>query len=166
TAHVYASGLYDGTADGLERMLASFEAEIGLDRLAAIHLNDSKSAFGSRVDRHANVGDGQLGVNGLRPFFQHPALQNLPFILEVPGREKRGADKRNVDAARALTQQQDDEPSEPEPGDPDGPPGSGQSFWRRWLSGLRSRRPGSDDRPGPLSLEGRAPISLSLLGRG
>jgi len=102
TAHVYASGLYDGTPLGLERLLATLDANVGLERLTAIHLNDSKAAFNSRVDRHANVGEGQLGAAGLRPFFAHPALTGQPFILEVPGRNRSGPQKRDVDVAKAL----------------------------------------------------------------
>ncbi len=104
TAHVFASGLYDGTPAGLDELLAAFDAEIGLDRLAAIHFNDSKSAFGSRVDRHANLGEGRLGAAGLRPFFAHPALAKQPFLLEVPGRERSGPEKRDIAAAKALAQ--------------------------------------------------------------
>lgn len=107
TAHVYASGIYDGTADGLERALAEFDTAVGLERLAAIHLNDSKAAFNSHVDRHANVGEGQLGAAGLRPFFEHPALAGQPFILEVPGRNHSGPQKHEVDVAKALARGED-----------------------------------------------------------
>ena len=89
TAHVFASGLYDGTPDGLEVMLAELDRAVGLERLDAV-LNDSKSVFGSRVDRHANIGQGQLGEAGLRPVLRHPALQRLPFLLEVPGVDREG----------------------------------------------------------------------------
>ena len=102
TAHVFASGLYDGTPAGLERMLADFDATIGLPRLMAIHLNDSKTAFGSRADRHANIGEGLLGVTGLRPFLQHPALRHLPFLLEVPGRDREGPRSVDIATAKAL----------------------------------------------------------------
>ncbi len=103
TAHVFAAGLYDGTPAGLEAMLAAFERTIGLERLAAIHLNDSKTAFASRVDRHANIGTGLLGTAGLRPVVRHPALCHLPFILEVPGRDRQGPGVEDIAAAKALT---------------------------------------------------------------
>ena len=102
TAHVYASGLYDGTTAGLERSLAALDATVGLERLTAIHLNDSKAAFNSRVDRHANLGEGLMGAAGLRPFLEHPALADQPFILEVPGRNRSGPQKQDLDVAKAL----------------------------------------------------------------
>lgn len=102
TAHVFASGLYDGTPEGLETMLAKLDGAVGLQRLTAIHLNDSKSAFGSRVDRHANLGEGQIGVKGLRPLLRHPSLQHLPFLLEVPGQDREGPGAADLAAARAL----------------------------------------------------------------
>ncbi len=105
TAHVFAAGLYDGTPAGLEEMLAAFEQTIGLERLAAIHLNDSKTAFGSRVDRHANIGTGLLGAAGLRPVVRHPALRHLPFLLEVPGRDRQGPDVEDIAAAKALARE-------------------------------------------------------------
>ncbi|MHB1132947.1 MAG: deoxyribonuclease IV [Chloroflexota bacterium] len=107
TAHVFAAGLYDGTADGLERLLAGLDATAGLERLAAVHLNDSKTAFGSRHDRHANVGEGLLGAEGLGAVLRHPALAALPFILEVPGRNRGGPQRRDLEAARALARGED-----------------------------------------------------------
>lgn len=102
TAHVFAAGLYDGTPDGLERMLEGLDRAVGMERLAAIHLNDSKSAYGSRVDRHANIGEGQLGKEGLRPVLRHNALSHLPFLLEVPGRERSGPGAEDIAAAKEL----------------------------------------------------------------
>ncbi|MHB1006571.1 MAG: deoxyribonuclease IV [Chloroflexota bacterium] len=102
TAHVFASGLYDGTPEGLDLMLAELDRAVGLERLSAVHLNDSKSAFGSRVDRHANIGQGQLGEAGLRPVLRHPALRHLPFLLEVPGVDREGPGRADIAAARAL----------------------------------------------------------------
>jgi len=121
TAHVFASGLYDGTPAGLESMLSVCAAEVGLDRLAVVHLNDSRSAFASRVDRHANIGEGQLGRAGLRPFFHHPALSHLPFLLEVPGREREGPSRSDIAAARSLAQGED----VPEGHEPRMDPGAG-----------------------------------------
>jgi deoxyribonuclease IV len=102
TAHVFAAGLYDGTAASLETLLDTFEREIGLERLRAIHLNDSLSPFASRVDRHANIGAGKLGASGLRHVLTHPKLRHLPFLLEVPGPERKGPDRANVDLAKEL----------------------------------------------------------------
>jgi deoxyribonuclease-4 len=112
TAHVFAAGLYDGTADGLERLLAGLDATAGLKRLAAVHLNDSMTAFGSRRDRHANVGEGLLGAAGLGAVLRHPALAEQSFILEVPGRNRGGPQRRDLEAARALARGEDLPPPE------------------------------------------------------
>jgi deoxyribonuclease-4 len=111
TAHVFASGLFDGTAEGLENMLESFQHELGLERLAAVHLNDSKGAYASRLDRHANLGEGLIGKAGLRAVLRHPALRHLPFLLEVPGRDREGPSAEDVAMARRLAS--DDEALDP-----------------------------------------------------
>ncbi len=102
TAHVFASGIYDGSERGLEALLAEVDRSVGLQRLGAVHLNDSKSAFGSRVDRHANVGEGQLGLAGLWPWLNHKSLAAVPFILEVPGENRAGPAAADISAARKL----------------------------------------------------------------
>lgn len=102
TAHVFAAGLYDGTPEGLDAMVNEFDRAIGLERLRAVHLNDSASAYASRVDRHANLGTGKLGFAGLRPFFAHPAFAEVPFIMEVPGARKQGPELADVKLAKAL----------------------------------------------------------------
>lgn len=102
TAHVYAAGHDLTTRDGLERTLEEFDSCIGLQRLVVIHVNDSKSTLGSNVDRHDNIGHGLLGEETFSMVLRHPKLRDLPFILEVPGFDKQGPDKANVDALRRL----------------------------------------------------------------
>ncbi len=98
SCHLYASG-YDVTKrEALDRLLEEVDARIGLDRLRALHVNDSKTALGSNRDRHDNVGEGVMG-EGLGVFLGHPALQGLPAVLEVPGRDGHGP---GVDEVRAL----------------------------------------------------------------
>ena len=82
TCHVWDGG-YDIESD-LDGVLAEFDRIIGLDRLLAIHLNDSKNACGARKDRHEKLGQGKIGAEALRCVVQHPLLQNRPFILETP----------------------------------------------------------------------------------
>ena len=65
-------------------MLAEFDRIIGLDRLKAIHLNDSLTPFNSHKDRHAKIGEGSLGLEAIVRVINHPLLQKLPFILETP----------------------------------------------------------------------------------
>lgn len=82
TCHVYDAG-YDIVND-LDGVLESFDRVIGLKRLKAIHLNDSKNPYASHKDRHASVGEGSIGFPALVSVLQHPALRGLPFILETP----------------------------------------------------------------------------------
>lgn len=82
TCHIYDGG-YDIVND-LDGVLAEFDRIVGLGRLKALHLNDSKNPFGSHKDRHACIGDGSLGVETFRKIINHPALAELPMILETP----------------------------------------------------------------------------------
>jgi deoxyribonuclease-4 len=102
TCHLFAAGHDVATRDGLERTLEAFDREVGLDRLHAVHANDSKTALGSRRDRHENIGDGHIGRAAFRRMLRHPALHPLPWILEVPGFDDRGPDRANIDRLRRL----------------------------------------------------------------
>ena len=82
TCHIYDGG-YDIVND-LDGVLAEFDRVVGLDRLKALHLNDSKNSFGSHKDRHACIGQGSLGLNTFRKIINHPSLAQLPMILETP----------------------------------------------------------------------------------
>ena len=82
TCHVYDGG-YDIVND-LEGVLAEFDRVVGLDRLKAIHLNDSKNPFRSHKDRHELLGQGSLGLDTFRTIVNHPVLSRLPMILETP----------------------------------------------------------------------------------
>lgn len=82
TCHVWDAG-YD-LAGNLDGVLEEFDRVIGLDRLRAIHLNDSCNPLGSRKDRHARIGEGAIGTQALARVVRHPALRHLPFCLETP----------------------------------------------------------------------------------
>ena len=82
TCHVYDGG-YDIVKD-LDGVLSEFDRVIGLDRLKALHLNDSKNPFGSHKDRHECIGQGSLGLDAFKAVLNHPALKGLPMILETP----------------------------------------------------------------------------------
>lgn len=82
TCHVFAAG-YD-IVESLDDVLEEFDRVLGLELLRAVHLNDSMMPFGSRKDRHATVGDGEIGVDALLRVIRHPALRDLPFYLETP----------------------------------------------------------------------------------
>ncbi len=82
TCHVYDGG-YD-IVNNLDGVLKEFDEIIGLDRLKAIHLNDSKNPFESHKDRHEKIGDGSLGIDAIERIINHPVLKEIPFFLETP----------------------------------------------------------------------------------
>lgn len=82
TCHVYDAG-YDIAGD-LDGVLTEFDRVVGLSRLMALHLNDSKNPFGSHKDRHEKLGQGSLGAEAFRRIVRHPALHGLPMVLETP----------------------------------------------------------------------------------
>ena len=88
TCHIFCAG-YDVVGD-LDGVLKEFDHIIGLDRLKAIHLNDSMQPFGSHKDRHEKIGQGTLGLDAIRRIISHPSLRDLPFILETPHEDVSG----------------------------------------------------------------------------
>ncbi len=88
TCHVFSAG-YDLAGD-LDAVLDHFDRTVGLDRLRAIHLNDSMTPFGSHKDRHARLGEGSLGWPAFEAIVTHPALRHLPFFLETPQPDMTG----------------------------------------------------------------------------
>lgn len=102
TCHLLAAGHEIRTPGGLDATMAAFDREIGLDRLVAIHANDSKVDLGGGRDRHENIGEGFIGLEGFATMIGHPAFASLPFILEVPGFEGNGPDQRNIDLLREI----------------------------------------------------------------
>lgn len=104
TAHVYAAGYDLTTADGLERMLEDVDRHVGIERLRLVHANDSKTPLGSHVDRHENIGHGHIGERAFRRLLHHPAMRDIPFIIEVPGFDRQGPDAENIALLRQLAQ--------------------------------------------------------------
>jgi deoxyribonuclease IV len=101
SCHLYASG-YDVTdRDALDRLLEEVDSKIGLDRLRALHVNDSQAPLGSNRDRHANMTEGLIGKE-LEVFLGHPSLQDLPAVLETPGKDGHGPDKRELTRLKRL----------------------------------------------------------------
>jgi deoxyribonuclease-4 len=100
-AHAWGAGVAMDDPDGIDAWLAEFDRELGLGRLAMIHLNDSRSERGSRTDRHEHIGAGRIGEAGFRHLLTHPDLQDVPFVLETPGMDD-GYDLINLQRARAL----------------------------------------------------------------
>ncbi|HLR34449.1 MAG TPA: deoxyribonuclease IV [Tissierellales bacterium] len=82
TCHIYSAG-YDIVND-LDGVLEEFDKHIGIEKLKAIHLNDSMEEFNSRKDRHEKIGEGTIGLEAIKNIINHPQLKNLPFYLETP----------------------------------------------------------------------------------
>jgi deoxyribonuclease IV len=101
SCHLWVSGVDVTDRAALDTLLQDVDARIGLDRLRALHANDAKAPLGSNRDRHDNIGDGLIG-DRLSTFLAHPALQNLPVVLEVPGADGKGPNADELAKLRAL----------------------------------------------------------------
>jgi deoxyribonuclease-4 len=112
SCHLLASGYEVREAAAFKAVVDEYDRTVGLDRLHALHLNDSKVALGSNVDRHANLGEGELGEEGIRVFLGERRFKRLPVLIEVPGPDGHGPDRRQIDIAKRLR--------------PGGPGGSGR----------------------------------------
>ncbi len=102
SCHLFVQGYEITDAPHLEAVLDEADAKLGLKRLGAVHVNDAAAPLGSCRDRHANVGKGEMGRQGLAAFLSEPRFEGLPATLETPGPNKRGPDRREVAAARRL----------------------------------------------------------------
>ena len=102
TAHAFAAGYDLRTTEGVNSTINKFDSILGLKRLKVIHLNDSKGELGSGRDRHEHIGLGFIGEQGFRALFHHPAVQDLPFIMETPIDTRRD-DVENIKKVRELS---------------------------------------------------------------
>jgi len=102
SCHLLASGFDIRTAAGLEATLERCDEVVGLDRLGSLHLNDSQTPLGSNRDRHANLGEGELGEEGCMAFLSEPRFEGLPVVMETPGPDKRGTTAEEVRYAFEL----------------------------------------------------------------
>ena len=102
TCHAFASGYDLRTVPSARGVLDEWERVVGLEKLEAVHANDSQASLGSQRDRHANIGDGQIGEAGFRALLHDERLAGIPFILEVPGYEGLGPDAANVATLQRL----------------------------------------------------------------
>lgn len=89
TAHLCAAGWHFGEAGVAERLVMELDHAMGCSRLVLLHANDSRSACGSRKDRHANIGEGAVGLDGFRNLLAQPVLRGAPWVLETPDLERR-----------------------------------------------------------------------------
>ncbi len=102
SCHLYASGYDIRTPAGMDALLEVLAAKIGLERVGSLHLNDSQGALGSNRDRHANVGQGELGERGCATFLAAAPFEELPCVLETPGGDGGGPAAEEVALANAL----------------------------------------------------------------
>lgn len=101
TCHAFAAGYELRTSEGLERALDELDREVGLQRLALVHANDSKGDLASHLDRHEHIGQGKLGKEAFALMAVHPALRDLPWILETPAMTVDD-DRENLHRLREL----------------------------------------------------------------
>lgn len=111
-AHVFIAGYDIRGYSGYKRVLDKFDKVVGLDKIKVIHLNDSKTKFRSHNDRHANIGEGELGLEVFHAILKDEKLKGIPKILEIPNRDEKTKD--NLDLLRGL-ETKSKVPSSPEP---------------------------------------------------
>jgi deoxyribonuclease-4 len=102
SCHLHASGFDVRSPTRLSKVLDECVEVVGLDRLGSLHVNDSKTALGSNVDRHAPLGEGELGEDGCATFLSEPRFEGLPAIFEGPGFGGKAVTKEDVDALKRL----------------------------------------------------------------
>src|SRR5262245_48866920 len=112
-AHAWGAGYRISEPDEVDALIDRFDALIGLDRLKLIHLNDTRSPFGSRTDRHEHIGAGQIGPRGLARLLVQPRLARATYLLETPGMDE-GYDAVNLARARDLAAGRPLDPLPPE----------------------------------------------------
>jgi len=115
TAHAFGAGMALHTPEGVEEMVARIDATFGLERLALLHVNDSKVPFASGRDRHWHIGRGEIGREGMTRIVNHPRLVHLPFVMETPGAE--ADDVSNMRRIRRLIRPENRPPLPPLPAD-------------------------------------------------
>ena len=102
SCHLFVQG-FDVTDEAhLAKVVDEADEKVGLERLRCLHVNDAAAPLGSCRDRHANLGKGEMGKRGLAAFLSEPRFEGLPATLETPGPNKKGADKKEVQAAKKL----------------------------------------------------------------
>ncbi|MEA3210786.1 MAG: deoxyribonuclease [Chthoniobacter sp.] len=102
TAHLFASGYDISTVAGAEKVFREFDRIVGRKHLAALHLNDSKTGLGSRVDRHEHIGQGRIGLEAFRYIMTAPRFAKIPKVLETPKGKEMKEDLENLARLRSL----------------------------------------------------------------
>jgi len=102
TCHLHTAGYDLSDTNKLDQFLDHFDEHIGRDRLELWHMNDSRDEFGSLRDRHENIGEGYVGEAVFETIVNHAEMKDFPFIIETPGFDDNGPDKKNLDRLKAL----------------------------------------------------------------
>jgi deoxyribonuclease IV len=102
SCHLFASGYDIRSVAGVAEVVSEISGKTGIGRVQSLHLNDSATALGANRDRHANLGDGEIGELGFEAFLSEPAFDSLPCVLETPGEKRSGASAAEVSLAMAL----------------------------------------------------------------
>jgi deoxyribonuclease IV len=102
TAHLFAAGYDISNESGVRKTFRQFDRVIGRERLVAIHVNDSKTPCGSRVDRHEHIGNGQIGLDAFRFIMRSPRFRKIPKVLETPKNKDLREDVMNLKTLRQL----------------------------------------------------------------
>jgi deoxyribonuclease IV len=102
SAHMFEAGIDLRDKKVVNQLVQDLETKNLLKHLVCLHLNDSKTVLNSGHDKHANIGEGEIGKQGLSNLINHPKLKHLPLVLEVPGQEKKGPDQKNIQTTRTL----------------------------------------------------------------
>jgi len=102
TAHLFAAGYEIHTKEGANSFVEKLKDLNLLSKITCIHVNDSKVELANGNDRHENIGEGFIGVDGFKNFFNHEEFKQIPLVLEVPGFEKKGPDKQNIEKLREI----------------------------------------------------------------
>jgi len=104
TAHLFAAGYDISSESGVRKILREFDRVIGRDRLVAIHVNDSKTPCGSRVDRHEHIGKGRIGLDVFRFIMRSPRFRKIPKVLETPKSKDLAEDVINLNTLRRFAE--------------------------------------------------------------
>ncbi len=103
TAHAFEAGLIgDYTKESVKKLFDAWEKEIGLEHMIALHINDSKTTYESHHDRHENIGEGYIGRKGFEMLAQEKRIFDKAWLLEVPGFDNEGPDKKNIEILHSL----------------------------------------------------------------
>jgi deoxyribonuclease-4 len=102
TCHLFAAGFDIRTRKGWDTTMKQLDSLIGLKQIVAFHLNDSKTDLGSRVDRHAHIGEGKIGLEGFRAVVNDPRFKKHPGCLETPKSDDLHEDVKNLEVLRGL----------------------------------------------------------------